>query len=177
MLTWWHHPPKTSRRNIIWFPGPDPRPISRPSSVSVGAGRAVLWAPPAEDDVGTESQLTSSVGTERTCRHHSPARIMTNWVNTKFTEMNLKIFLSCLLLSTSSGLEVRTDGGYSEVVVRLEDGLHHQNCSVILTNIQSFLAASSSSLFSALAGKFYLSEIFSNFLAAIFSPWLIDSHW
>ena len=84
--------------------------------------------------------------------------------------MNLKIFLSCLLLSTSSGLEVRTDGGYSEVVVRLEDSLHHQNCSVILTNIQSFLADSSSSLFSALAGKFYLSEIFSNFLAAIFSP-------
>ena len=84
--------------------------------------------------------------------------------------MNLKIFLSCLLLSQAACLEVRTDGGYSEVVVRLEDSLQHQNCSVILDSLQSFLASSSSSLFSALAGKFYQTEIFYNFLAAIFSP-------
>ena len=47
------------------------------------------------------------------------------------------------------------------MVVRLDDSLQDQNCSVIIDNIQSFLVSSSSSLFSSLAGKFYLSQIFS----------------
>ena len=75
--------------------------------------------------------------------------------------MNLKhIFLACLLLSQAQCLEVTDSGGYSSVVVRLDDSLQEQNCSVIIDNIQSFLVSSSSSLFSSLAGKFYQSNIF-----------------
>ena len=76
--------------------------------------------------------------------------------------MNLKdVFLVCLLLSQAQCLEVTASGGYSSVVVRLDDSLQDQNCSVIIDNIQSFLVSSSSSLFSSLAGKFDLSQIFS----------------
>ena len=76
--------------------------------------------------------------------------------------MNLKdVFLVCLLLSQAQCLEVTASGGYSSVVVRLDDSLQDENCSVIIDNIQSFLVSSSSSLFSSLAGKFYQSNIFS----------------
>ena len=96
----------------------------------------------------------------------------------KYRNMNFKdILLLCWLISQASCLEVTRDGGYSEVVVRLEDSLHSQNCSVILDNIESFLASSSSSLFSALAGKFYQSQnfLFYIFVATLFTQWLIDS--
>ena len=77
---------------------------------------------------------------------------------------------SLLLLALSSVLSVTTpglDGGYSDVIVRIESTVPMLKCSETLTNLKTVLSNSSSSLLSALSGRAY----FQSFIIIVPHTW------
>ena len=67
---------------------------------------------------------------------------------------NSLVCLLLVLVVRSQCMHVSSDGGYSEVVVRVEDDLVDEagDCGVLVDTIKMFLASSSAGLESALAG-------------------------
>lgn len=57
----------------------------------------------------------------------------------------------CLLTQSISGLHVNPSGGYSDVLVKIEDGV--DGCDVVVENLKKFLSSSSDALDSALSGE------------------------
>ena len=68
--------------------------------------------------------------------------------------MNFKVvlLLTVSLFSNIHCLKVNSDGGYSDIVIRIEDELQHQDCSAVLENLQNFVRLASEALSSALSG-------------------------
>ena len=61
------------------------------------------------------------------------------------------ITVCCLLTQSIDGLHVNPSGGYSDVLVKIEDGV--SGCDVVVDNLKKFLSSSSDALDSALSGK------------------------
>ena len=75
--------------------------------------------------------------------------------------MNFKVvlLLTVSLFTNIHCLKVNSDGGYSDIVIRIEDELQHQECSAVLENLQNFVRLASEALSSALSG------------------WLVENDW
>lgn len=58
--------------------------------------------------------------------------------------------VSCLLTQSVHSLHVNPNGGYSDILVRIEDGV--TGCDVLVENLKRFLSSSSDALDSALSG-------------------------
>lgn len=68
-------------------------------------------------------------------------------------EFRIVFFLLVVNLSFSQSLEISPDGGYQNIVIRIEDDAASQkDCRNILQSLSSFLASSSEALQSALSG-------------------------
>ena len=59
--------------------------------------------------------------------------------------------LTVLMTHSVSGLHVTPSGGYSDILVKIEDGVH--GCDVLVDNLKRFLISSSEALDSALSGE------------------------
>ena len=63
-----------------------------------------------------------------------------------------------LMTRSVSGLHVTPTGGYSDILVKIEDGVH--SCNVVVDNLKKFLTSSSDALDSALSGEKSQNDIF-----------------
>ena len=63
----------------------------------------------------------------------------------------LTFTVCCLLTQSISGLHVNPSGGYSDVLVKIEDGVN--GCDVVVDNLKKFFSSSSDALDSALSGE------------------------
>ena len=62
-----------------------------------------------------------------------------------------QFLLTVLMTHSVSGLHVTPSGGYSDILVKIEDGVH--GCDVLVDNLKKFLTSSSEALDSALSGE------------------------
>ena len=69
--------------------------------------------------------------------------------------MRLKNILPvlCVILSTSQAIHMTSNGGYSDVVIRIEDDVDSQDCDYTLNNLRSLLTSASRDLSSVLSGE------------------------
>ena len=68
-------------------------------------------------------------------------------------EFRIVLLLLTVNLSFSQSLEIGADGGYQNIVIRIEDdAASHKDCRNILNSLNSFLTSSSEALQSALSG-------------------------
>ena len=66
------------------------------------------------------------------------------------SKMLFTLTVSCLLTHSVHSLHVNPNGGYSDILVRIEDGV--TGCDVLVENLKRFLSSSSDALDSALSG-------------------------
>ena len=69
--------------------------------------------------------------------------------------MNFKavLLVSMSIVFNVQCLKVTSDGGYSDVVIRIEDDVDSQNCDYTLNNLRSLLTSASRDLSSVLSGE------------------------
>ena len=68
-------------------------------------------------------------------------------------EFRIVLLILTVNLSFSQSLEIDTDGGYQNIVIRIEDdAASHKDCRNILNSLNLFLTSSSEALQSALSG-------------------------
>ena len=68
-------------------------------------------------------------------------------------EFRIVLLLLTVNLSLSQSLEIGTDGGYQNIVIRIEDdAASNKDCRNILNSLNTFLTSSSEALQSALSG-------------------------
>ena len=67
------------------------------------------------------------------------------------SQILLTFTVCCLMTQSISGLHVNPSGGYSDVLVKIEDGVN--GCDVVVENLKQFLSSSSDALDSALSGE------------------------
>ena len=69
----------------------------------------------------------------------------------EFNKILLAITLCCFLAQSVFCLHVNPSGGYSDILVKIEDGV--DACDVVVDNLKKFLSSSSDALESALSGE------------------------
>ena len=69
--------------------------------------------------------------------------------------MRLKNILSvlCVIFATCQAIHMTSNGGYSDVVIRIEDDVDSQDCDYTLNNLRSLLTSASRDLSSVLSGE------------------------
>ena len=68
-------------------------------------------------------------------------------------EFRIVLLILTVNLCFSQSLEIDTDGGYQNIVIRIEDdAASHKDCRNILNSLHLFLTSSSEALQSALSG-------------------------
>ena len=70
------------------------------------------------------------------------------------------LFGLCLLFSVSQCLHLTSTGGYSDVVIRVDDDVKSQDCDYLMDSLRNMLTSASKDLHNMLSGEILIRKYF-----------------